>query len=509
MSAYPIVTYIDREETKYLLGGWGGQMAVSKEDEELLQKNHGEELLNVRAVANAVVKRIHELDLNEPIMKLSPVRKTGFEIGEAYPMHGIIVVDDIGTARDLENYLNDKFSKQPNRFPRSRGWRAVTTHSKSSIAFDKTHPFFHYKETGRISQNASRILIVVDRATEGMNNKYLGVMGIAKKTRSVLEIVQRLGRLVRSAHYEKDGVLYAPPEVFDMVHVITHEAYDNAGSIQESMRFMLNMPLALDDMLDIETYSTIGVDVVDDDDTYRPTLSFEELFIITDIVGQAILQGKRLSMKSIHNRIMTRKVAKREYITQVARSIYDRNDGAIERVMKALFKEELPEPLSDLAIDDRTRIPPLSMKELEDWLESRGLAAMLLLQERGSDAWYKAGMEVYVKVEGQYYMGEMTSSQTVMATLSELSSEISRLPGMNNGTKLVVENLVEQAALFLLENVGATRSRLEDTGDLNIPAVVAELRRADWRKHVQQWVLWELSQQGYVKNLEPFFALRV
>lgn len=509
MSVYPIITYIDREETKYLLGGWGGQIVASEEDEALLQRNHGAELLNVRAVANAVVKRIHELDLDEPIKKLSPVRKAGFEIGEAYPMHGVIIVDGTATADDLENYLNDKFSKQPNRFPRNRGWRAVATHGKRTIPFDKTHPFFHYKETGRISQNASRILIVDERATEGMNNKFLGVMGIAKKTRSVLEIVQRLGRLVRSAHYEKDGKMYAPPEAFDMVHVITHEAYENADALQSALRFMLNMPLALEDMLDIETYSTIGVDVVDEEDNYRPTLSPEELIIISDIVGEAIVQGKRLSMKKIHNRIMTRKTAKREYITQIARSLYDRNEGAVERVNKDLFRQELPDPLDDLAIDDRIRIEPLSMKELEGWLGLRGFTGMLSLHERGSDDWYNAGMQIYRAVEGQYYMGDMTSAQTVRATMDELSAEVSRLLRLNNSTRAVVENLVEQATLSLLENVGATQSRLEDGGDLNIPAVVAELRRPDWRKHITQWTLWELYQQGYLKNLAPFVEMRV
>ena len=502
--SYKTITYIDREDTQWLMNGWGGSLPVSEEDQELLTRKGGSELLNMRAVANAVVKRIHELDINEQERRLSNARPRGFQVGDAYPMHGVIVVNDIAMAHDLETYLNEKFAKDTNRFPRSRGWRAVSTDSKSRQPFDKTHPFFHFRETSRISQNSARILIVVDRATEGMNNKYLGVMGIAKRTRSILEVVQRLGRLVRSAHYEKDGVKYAPPVAHDMVHVITHVEYENPETIQSSLDFMKNMEPALSDMLSIEEYAEFGVEVADTDDSYRPNLNYEEMMIISDIVGASILSGKRLSVRKIHNRIYTKKAAKREYITKVARDMHARSEGACRRVAKDLFSETLPVPVQDLAIDDRMRLDPLSEEELNSWLESRQLTAMLQLVERGTPQWVEAGQQIYRAVEGQYYSGHMESAQTVMATIDEVVSEVIRILRFNNGKRAVVANLVENAALDLLSNLGATMQRLADDGDLNIPAVVAELRNPQWKSQVTRWVFWQLYQQGHLKNLTPF-----
>jgi hypothetical protein len=323
--SYNTITYIDREDTHYLMSGWEG---ASKEDQDMLRDKNGKngkngtELLNMRAVANAVVKRVHELDVMEQAQTLSTVRlDRGFEVGADYPMHGVIVVGDIGIGRDLETYLNKKFADDPSRFPRSRGWRAVATDSTSKQAFNREHPFFHYRETRRVSQNAARILIVVDRATEGMNNKYLGVMGVAKKARSILEMVQRLGRLVRSAHYMENGKFYVPPVAHDMVHVITHVDYDNEGTIEAALAFMLNMSRALEDMVSIDEYVQFGNDVEDDDPSYKPTLDYEDWMNISDVVGEAIITGKRLSIKKIHNRIPTKKAAKREYILCVAEPV--------------------------------------------------------------------------------------------------------------------------------------------------------------------------------------------
>lgn len=502
---YKTVTYIDREETKRLIQGWGTDVM---EGEETLNGTEGEELLNARAVANAVVKRVHELDVDTQAQILSPERvNRGFVVGDEYPAHGVVVVDNIPMAHDVENFLNRKFDSERNKFPRSRGWRAVATHSKARQPFDKTHPFFHYLTTGRLTQNSARILVVVDRATEGMNNKYLTVMGIAKKSRSVLELVQRIGRLIRSAHYEKDGVLYAPPLAFDMVHIITHEKYGNQEKLEEALDFMRNMAGALSEMLDIDTYANEGIDVFDSDDSYTPQVSFEEMIIITDIVGEAIITGKRVPLVKIHNRIPTRKKAKRELVTQIARRLYDRNDQAAETVIKDLFRVSLPDGLSDVSIDDRIKMEPLTMDEAKEYIEKKRLDKMVNFHEFGTETWLEAVQQIYIAVEGQYYQGEMTSAQTVMATLDELATGVMTLLRIPGTKKAVVSNLVEAAALERLSNLGATLERIDDTGDLNIPAVVAELRETGWQAHVKRWVLWKLYEKGHLPNLAPFVEL--
>ena len=498
---YDTVTHIDREAAQWLISGWVDQ---TQEEERI-----GSELMKVRAVANAVVKRMHELDVHEQPGRLSPLRKPElFSRCAPYPVHGVIVVDNIAIASDLENYVNRKFQSEPSRFPKSRGWRAITTHSQARQPFDNTHPFFYYRETGRLSQNSSRILIVVDRATEGMNNRYLTVMGVAKRTRSVLEMVQRLGRLIRSAHYaDKNGALHAPALPYDMVHVITHMDDENGQTIERAFQFLRDMRGALEEMLDIETYADHGIDATEDEGRYTPRLSFDEQLTITDIVGEAILADKRLSVKKILNRFPTQKRGKRDLITKFARLLYARNQDAAKRVVKDLFRADLPHPLDDLVIDDRIRIDPLSPNELEQWCQTKGLTNMLALADRGSPEWINAVQEIHRAIEGLYYQGAFSTTQTATGTLEELTATIAQTLRLPATRRAVVQHLVENAALDLLGQVGATLDRLADDGDLNIPAVVVQLRKPEWRADVRRWVLWEMYRQGYLKNMAPFIEM--
>jgi len=501
---YNAITYISRDDAKWLMSGWesdGGRSQDEGADGEA-----GDELMKARAVANATVKRLHELDINKLPRVLSPERVgRGFEIGELYPAHGVVVVDNIDMAISIENYLNRKFDQDRNRFPRSKGWRAVTTHSGAKEPFNHTHPFFHYRETKRLSQNTSRVLIVVDRAVEGMNNKYLAVMGIAKKTRSVLEIVQRLGRLVRSAHYELDGVMYAPPVSHDMVHVITHEGYENQDTLIEAMGFMRNMAGALIDMTSIGTFANFGVDAVDGEDEYNLTLSMAEEIIICDVVGEARLLGKRLSRRKLENRLSTRKRAKLELAWQNASRLAANDRASVIQIMRDMFRFDQPETLRDLIVDDKVRIDPLTMDEAKAWIDAKGFRAMTQMHEYGSDLWLEAVQEIHRAVEGQYYDGEMTTSQSVSGSIDELAAEVLLSLGMPKGHHAVVHRLVMEAVLSRLSSIDPDEERLGLGGDLDIPAVVAEIKQPKWRMEAQKWIRWQLCKRGYLPHMSKLF----
>ena len=472
------------------------------------------ELTLIRTVVNSTVKRVHELDNKDPEMTLAPHRdKDKFRVGETYPSHAIIAVANVPTAIDVENYLNTMFRSDRERFPSNKGYKAQAVWGKSNQKLDSLHPFFRYKNQGKLDTLCCRFLIVVDMATEGMNNKYCNVMGVAKRCKSIRQMLQRVGRLIRSTHEvinhaSGEVEMIAPPIEHDSVHIVTHSEYQTANTnnmdvIQGAVHFMVNMTNAMADMMDIEEYVDIDFEHRDDDENGRVSLTYDEVMTISDFIGEAVLAGRRFSTRRMLQMLPSRKAAKKKLYRLWARKIYDRNEMALETVASTLFSDHLQEPMTDVAVDDKVTLIKLDVEQAKAWVADNNVSSMLELFEEGSDTWLNAVNEVHRLVDTKAYRSTVfETSQTVLGLLETLALEIQRLARIPKGKLPVVSRYVTDSALDYLQNMGATVDSISEGGKHDLPEIVQELRSDTWRTNVKKYVMYMLYQNGYLKNIE-------
>lgn len=483
----------------------------STDDEET-----NRELVLIKTVVNNVIKRVFELDNNEPDRVLAPSRVPPeiFTVGETYPSHAAIVVSDIDTANDVVDYMNKKFQEDRDRFPVNKGWKAITAHSRHQTAFNKDHPFFYYLNNGRLNSRSTRFLVVVNMAKEGMNNKYLNVMGIAKNVgnTAVLEIVQRIGRLIRSAHKKVgDNLFEVPPIEHDRIHIITHQEYNNDNVINQALSFMRNMADSTSNILSIAEYANpLDFGELDEDDIgYKPTLTYKDYMVISDMVGLALSARKGPPIRAVLKKIGSKKKGKQELIKNFVKDLHNRNDEAVDLVRKSLFKTNCPPALADVAIDDVVTIPDLSVDDAFRYLKDSKLPSMVYLGkllakvgEEGGPVWLDAVNEFRRELDISMYRSTMFNTrQDLPSVLVEMAHSFADQFQLHSDKRAVVMRYVEEAAMTRLSNFGATSEDLTEHGSMNRPAVVQAFRNKEWQRAVKQWVGWSMYEGGYLPHI--------
>jgi len=62
-----------------------------------------------------------------------------------------------------------------------------------------------------------------------------------------------------------------------------------------------------------------------------------------------------------------------------------------------------------------------------------------------------------------------------------------------------------EAVLSRLSSIDPDEERLGLGGDLDIPAVVAEIKQPKWRMEAQKWIRWQLCKRGYLPHMSKLF----
>ena len=473
------------------------------------------ELIRMRTVINSTIKRVYELDNDRQEPILAPHRNPDkFTVGDPYPAHAVVVVKNVDTAKDVEVYMNKMFGADRDRFPLSKGYKAKAVWGSSSSKLDYMHPFFRYKRLGKLDTLCCRFLVVVDMATEGMNNKYANVMGLARSCRSVRQILQRVGRLIRSTHTKTERVdgtfeYVAPPANHDAVHILTHcdygdqgEGNNNIATIQRAVHFMVDMPNAMQDMMDIEQYVGIDFEHEDEEDGGRVTLTYSELMTITDYIGAAKVDGRNFSTRRMMQALPSNKAAKKILYRNTAKRLYDGVTLTKETIRKTLLTDVLPEPMQDVAVDDKVHLVQLDVEQAKKFLEDNGIAAAVQLHEVGSATWLEAANQIHRAIDNRFRSTQFETSQTVMGAIDTLTSEICSLPGLHSKTvREAASGIVLEAVLSYLQKMGATGVSIMEGGKHDIPEIVQELRSESWRAEVKKFVINALLCQGHLKSL--------
>jgi hypothetical protein len=221
----------------------------------------GDELPYCLNVANRTVEEVTRLDGRRKSREASGHRweYRSPDIDEVkvsldFPVHAMIRVNGITKAEYVKDYLNAHFESDRKRYPLEKGYMAVCAHGgKQSRRDDETSfnaqpldqdtsPWFKVKrDGGKLSEGCARFLIVDSLAKEGTNNAYCTVVAFAKPVSSQIEIVQSVGRGIRSIHKKDGSTLHVPDRYLDNLRVLTHSSYGSLESIRQGLRFIRSM----------------------------------------------------------------------------------------------------------------------------------------------------------------------------------------------------------------------------------------------------------------------------
>ena len=184
----------------------------------------------------AVADRVVELMVN-----LDAVRKDGhsgdvsphrdrsrrYIVGDGYFVHAVVRCDSVKSSEAVTDYLNDKFAQDPRRYPKRNGYRAINCNGESS---DDMADWLRYADRGMreadMGPECARILVVVDLAREGTNNRACMIEAKCKISVTLPGNMQADGRSLRSTHtIDASGAIVVPPREFDNVRIVTHDSY--------------------------------------------------------------------------------------------------------------------------------------------------------------------------------------------------------------------------------------------------------------------------------------------
>lgn len=295
-----------------------------------------------RNVAGKVVSYVVDSDRfcekvfrKEILTQVAPHRDPSQAIPDLiYPMHAMISVRSKHDAETLENYLNRMFKSDSSQYPLKQGFRAEVVFSSGEDEdgkpvkgkkLDTDHPWLKCWRTKKfkmtddgweLPEEFSRFLIVVEMAREGINNPFCGVIGLGKRTQSIIEVIQRLiGRQIRS--YTEDYILGAkrvPPDRLDTIKIWTHEAWDyprtgdepdhaTTQRIHDGLHFCEYMDEWLAELSTLEDLIEKGKELAPEKEaTDEGALTTEEKLGMAFDVGNCQLKDAEVSEDNIINR---------------------------------------------------------------------------------------------------------------------------------------------------------------------------------------------------------------
>lgn len=185
--------------------------------------------------------------------------------------HAIIRVDNVTECECVCEALNEYLSRHRDMYPREDGWHAACAHGGSAsyppTPLDSSHPWFYAKQhKGRVNRRASRILVAIDLATEGINNKYVTVIGFGSPIQALRSVIQSIGRAIRSTREVSrlDGLTVhtTPVAALDNICVDTHARFrSNRKIIESALHFMDDMESGLRDIPDLDTFFATQADI--------------------------------------------------------------------------------------------------------------------------------------------------------------------------------------------------------------------------------------------------------
>ncbi len=463
----------------------------------------------VFSVACEVVRKLDELDhLPLDDMTLSEHRrnykKDVIEVGHRFCPHAIIRVSDRETAMNVTQFLNKMFKLKPNKYPKRKGWRAeyaISGGAGENRSLDANHPWFYSnKNNGKVNSKVARILVVVDMATEGVNNKLAKVIGFAHRVQSTKGVVQSVGRLIRSPHKVEADKHIVPPSQLDRINIITHETYNNGARLREALRFLGNMHDATSSIKSLDEYFE-DLDGGRDDiegRTLSESLTYFEQVNISARVGDDLMVGRNTSIQSLQEALGARTAQKRRMIRDLAERVINQQDNQIEKLKRKMCIKSDPGKIQ-IVEDERldfSRTP----EQLDEWamLNSDISHVMNFKGMVPEEDYYKALAGVYKAVGESHHVTDTESVETVAGIIDSMTEEmLVHIPCVSRCNP----DLVKSFLLSAIQRMLSTEDPLDEESDLNNIHVLHALRRDRNRKNIWGNVIFCLAEAGELEQI--------
>ena len=182
-----------------------------------------------------------------------------------YDCHIMVRVDNIERATAFAGYLEGGADE---------GMGSCVAHSKSKgpALGDPKHPWMLIKKTGKAQKESKRIVVVVDIGQFGINNRYCGVIAWVDPVMSKVEIVQRIGRAIRSH------------EGFGAVRLVWNDRNQEFRErLKDAIDYMLDMDAQMSGFATLESLSGSSVVIPEADPELRMPIC--DKIILSSIIG--------------------------------------------------------------------------------------------------------------------------------------------------------------------------------------------------------------------------------
>jgi hypothetical protein len=498
-------------------------------------------LPTVRSVVNAVIKQVYELDDKTVTHEKGHVLHADHWIhyrgpekillGEPFPAHALISVDSIETADDVTDYMNKVFALDRGKYPKKEGWQAIAAHSSASLPLDKNHPFFRYKECGTLDSRCCRFLVVNEMAVEGMNNKFLIIWGAAELFKSQRRGVQRIGRLGRSAAVREGRTLMVPPASHDRIYVITHEAFESgpnvrglrsstAGTISDSVEFIVDMQQATADIMTLQEYVELDVnESVTGGIDRAPHFKHWEKYTIAANIGLSMQQGRRPQLTRLVRLFGGNNQFRKLYVRAFCESAInhcvtkrpvvidgqacEREVDAIADLKYRVLRSLPPDPVSVLEAE-RMALRVLDFTSASIWLDRFDWGPFVMGQrdDLNEAEWLKAVNRMFLSWEGQFDKHQLDVRQTPAARLQSLADEIIKYLALPSAGAVRVRELVLQGSRHYLPSIVVSSVVDFDEGGIYCrPEITHALRSENFVEQLRSWVCFVLLTEEYLNDL--------
>lgn len=342
-----MVDYVDEVDAREHFCGQRNEIEGSPDTPD-----YNTQLEPAKTVAEKIVSYVVEADrLCKKVFsgEITPEPASHRNAGEVmpdliYPMHAMIAVRSKHDAEVLAKHLNDNvFESNPYEYPPEQGFRVKVVFSAGvdedgkpvpGYKLDTKHPWLkcwktkNFKMTRQgweLPKDCARFLIVVGMGREGINNPFCGVIGLGKRTQSIIEVIQRLiGRQIRSYQETFLTKLRVPPAKLDSIKIWMHSAWDypKAGDapdyattrcIKDGLDFCEHMDEWLTGITTLEELIEKGKELDPETEvTDRGTLTTEDKLDIAYHVGEHQLKDEEVPEDDIIDNLCGRNNKKRE-----------------------------------------------------------------------------------------------------------------------------------------------------------------------------------------------------
>lgn len=509
-----------------------------QETDDATQEGYDKNLRPQLSVVQSVLTYMESCDKIDQktsvISDIAPHRPKGSKAELWYPIHSMIVVDNVQIGRKICEQINQIFESNRKKFPRDKAYQAEIIHSNYDEVIDNLkggdksfikgkkmspeHPWMLYQKTGILNEKCSRVLVVIGMAREGVSNRYCGCIGYACKTESLIELVQRaIGRQIRSYNKMpsddkreqlkkqfKPGktdldqeciTLFTPPRRLDSVKIITHETYDNANDIRRAISYICNMRDHLESIPTIEELMqgqiTPGIDI-----PIQGILKTKEKIEIAGNIGkskqinpeQPINTGKYQDDWGENNETKRKKIS--EWVQKVVNSPEEAereiNYTGMLPIIPVVWDETLN---SQPTIDQLIQFIKTHEPDLIPQLDNPDSQIIL---ER-----------LYIRWAENFDLGHIPNISKLSDIRRSLGSQV--INSLGQYLELSDKNIVYSLVGHAMKQVLGTSESLKDNTRYDCPQAQAILTRKDVTQKIKGWVRNQLIIKGYCPNLAIAF----